>query len=457
MNYAQKVWEETEKLKNSGQYLYIFTDVPNIEEEKSRSKKARKSENSYLTAMVFKKIGQISGETDKKENRLQLIGYSEDILKQEEKFLKKLKKSCADKENLDEEDLHAVNLLEKKPNRLVGKAQFDQMVEKLDSGNKEERSQNRIFIIDEAKKSSESAVLWYSDGTPYTENPLTYFDMCVADAIYTIELNGDELIYPLTIWRILSGNENLHFSRSGSQIKAAVEASIEKMRALNIRIIEGTNGSQAENIQVSPQENNCFLPLLEVENRSHVYKCDGVMPLYSYCEKKKNGHIIKLPVYRLDGRRHRKLLPQSPGEMSKHQIEELTEEMKETTFLNPQYRCTLESAVMYHYLQRRISIYRHTNRSGFINLNTLAAILHEFTPEYHREDLEYLKKRVESYLFWCLPKPNYKNSGTVQFENYGYLYTDSFGIKLYKDICKKNDEEKKPENDTDSDVSEDNL
>jgi hypothetical protein len=356
------------------------------------------------------------------------------------------------------EDIRAAALLEKKPNKLVSKNKFDEMVENIDRGSKEDRSQKRIFIIDEADKSSENVVLWYSDGTPYTENPLTYFDMCVADAIYTIEINGYERIYPLTIWRILSGNENLHFSRSGSQIKAAIEASIEKMRGLNIRIRKGAADDITEVLQVYPEENTCFLPLNEVKSGGHVYEYNQIMPLYDYCQKK-NGQIIKLPVYRFDGRRHRKMLPESMDKLKKSELLELKgallEEMENTTFINTDYRSTLESVVMYHYLQRRISIYRHTNRSSFINLNTLAVLLWDLMPEYRREDMENLKKRVESYLFWCLPTPYCKNSGTVQYESYGDPDSDpdSFGIRLYKDIVKKSEsdgDEDEAENHTDS-------
>ena len=127
----------------------------------------------------------------------------------------------------------------------------------------------------------------------YNDFKLTYFDLCVADAIYSIEVNGNKNIYLKTIWEILSGNTTNVFSRSDSKIKTAIEDSIYKMQNLRITI----------NDRVCPEDiyDETFLPIKRREGKGEKgYSYEKIPPLYRYAEAL-NGELIKVPVCLMNG------------------------------------------------------------------------------------------------------------------------------------------------------------
>ncbi len=46
-----------------------------------------------------------------------------------------------------------------------------------------------------------------------------YWDMCVADAVYSVMRRGKDIIYIKDIWAVLSGNRDFKFSKADSDIK----------------------------------------------------------------------------------------------------------------------------------------------------------------------------------------------------------------------------------------------
>ena len=142
------------------------------------------------------------------------------------------------------------------------------------------------------------------DESHYNEYKLDYFDLCVADAIYSIEVNGNSRIYLKTIWEVLSGDTQNVFSRSDSKIKKAIEKSIDKMQHLRITIQDGD----------FPDEiyDEVFLPIKRLEGEGERgYFYEQIPPLYRYAEEI-NGELIKVPVALLNGSKISKLLEQLP-------------------------------------------------------------------------------------------------------------------------------------------------
>lgn len=96
--------------------------------------------------------------------------------------------------------------------------------------NDQEDYNYRVAFVKGQRRNDICCTLWYQDCTAYEKAPLTYFDMCVFDAVCTIWNNNRKDFYLNTIWELLSGNEDIRFSRNA--LKDKLRESVEKPKGL---------------------------------------------------------------------------------------------------------------------------------------------------------------------------------------------------------------------------------
>lgn len=137
----------------------------------------------------------------------------------------------------------------------------------------------------------------------YEKAPLTYFDMCVFDAVCTIWNNNRKEFYLNTIWELLSGNEDIRFSRNA--LKDKLRESVEKLQRLRIFIASTENAPQ----KVSDGIWERFINVQSGEDSSgrEVYEIKSCPRLWTYAVEAQEGQIARVPLYKLDGRRYFKL------------------------------------------------------------------------------------------------------------------------------------------------------
>lgn len=241
-------------------------------------------------------------------------------------------------------------------------------------------------------------------GEDYNENKLNYFDMCVADAIYSIEINGKNSIYLKSIWQVLTGNTDNAFSgsesktksesESKSKTKSAIEESIRKMQNLRITI--------EDNALPEKITDEIFLPIKKKEDDGERgYSYEEIPPLYRYAELL-NGEFIKVPVAMLNG----------------YGIKLLKDE--EDRFGGKKCRNTIDNMMLLHYLHHRIAIARRTNRAKYISFETMCDILNQsgYFPQYIKKDRKELIRKVISVMSY-FAKIKYVKSGAY-INNFKY-------------------------------------
>lgn len=143
---------------------------------------------------------------------------------------------------------------------------------------------NGFYRIDVGEKGKAVEVLYSID------TRLTYFDLAVADAVYTLWKNGFDKIAITQVMRVLSGNEEQVLT---APKKKEIESSIEKMSKTLFKInwakekdARGiTRGSYEEEFARS------FLPCKKIGTK---YYLTEKMPLYEYGEM--NGQMISFPL-----------------------------------------------------------------------------------------------------------------------------------------------------------------
>jgi len=127
--------------------------------------------------------------------------------------------------------------------------------------------------------------------TYYINKQLSYFDMVVADAIYTLYRHGFENISPRQIMRVMSGNFQQVLSSSKRE---PIVASIEKLRNTEIVIKENRKNANRKNISVK----GTFLPCIKLQgSQKDKYQLTEKMPLYEYAEEAKQMIAIPISVY----------------------------------------------------------------------------------------------------------------------------------------------------------------
>lgn len=125
----------------------------------------------------------------------------------------------------------------------------------------------------------------------YVSSQLSYFDMVVADAIYTLYRSGFENINPRLIMRVMSGN----FEQVLSPAKRnPIVKSIEKLRNTEIVIKEQRKNAKRKNIAVQ----GAFLPCTKLDGKQNDrYQLTEKMPLYEYAEEAKQMIAIPINIY----------------------------------------------------------------------------------------------------------------------------------------------------------------
>ena len=219
-------------------------------------------------------------------------------------------------------------------------------------------------------------------------NKLNYFDLCVADAIYSIENNGKNIIYIKTIWEVLTGynyKKNV-FPSNASKIKSEIVESIKKMQKLRITI--------NDDVLQETIKDEIFLPITLREGEvERGYSYEKIPPLYRYAELL-NGEIIKIPVSLLNV----------------HNIPILKDrsQKNETSYLLR----NIDNMVLNHYLLHRIAISMRKNRGNYINFDTIQNILRPNLPKNIKNSKKILKRKVLSIMSY------YKRIGYVQSGGY---------------------------------------
>lgn len=239
--------------------------------------------------------------------------------------------------------------------------------------------------------------------TIHGSEKLTYFDMCVLDAIYSIEISGEKTVYVQTVWEILTGYNPRYSSQEKATIRREIQTSIDRMRCLSLSVSDRQCGFKAEK--------QCFLPLGDKPAGQKGYSCSALPPLFRYAEEK-NGQIIKAPVslFNVDriepsalwkedfeadcggGERGRETLDGSARHAFDNYVKYLPRDAayeprlkellgdraygklegvrKRTYSFSP----SLDNVLLCHYLIRRISISKKRKRGNFILFSTIREI-----------------------------------------------------------------------------------
>ena len=231
-----------------------------------------------------------------------------------------------------------------------------------------------------------------------SEKP-SYFDLCVLDAVYSIEISGEKTVYVQTIWEILTGRNPRYSSQEKSTFRREIRSSIDKMRSMSLSVCDRPCG-----FEIKEQG---FLPLKDKPEGEKGYSYSAVPPLFRYAEEK-NGQIIQAPVSLLnvakierqtlwkndfeaviqriegeeawdEGGRHafgnhvkylpleEKYEPKMQKLLSGRAYRKLEEVRKRTYAFTP----SLENALLCHYLIRRIAISKRRKRGNFIRFATI--------------------------------------------------------------------------------------
>ena len=136
------------------------------------------------------------------------------------------------------------------------------------------------------------------DGETPDDKKLSYFDLMVADAVYTLMVHRVPTIYAKTVMELLSGNENLMLRPDR---KKDVEDSIRKMIRAKI-VIDRSKSKEYGFVYAEKCDKlrlcGAFLPLYEKKN-GFGYEDGALPPLYEYAEIL-NGQFFSIPTKHLE-------------------------------------------------------------------------------------------------------------------------------------------------------------
>lgn len=247
----------------------------------------------------------------------------------------------------------------------------------------------------------------------YGEEKLSYFDMCVLDAIYSIEISQEKIIFVQTIWEILTGRNPRYSSQEKRTFRREIQNSIDKMRSMFLSVSDHSCGFAIER--------QVFLPLKNRPKGQKGYSYSAVPPLFQYAEEK-NGQIIKVPVslfnaekmerdtlwrndFRaackggketLDGEGCHsfdccvKYLPLDSIyelKLREHLDERDARKWEEIQKRTCRFRPSMNHVLLCHYLIRRIAISKRKKRGNFILFSTIKAVtgIREDTCLFHKK------------------------------------------------------------------------
>ena len=428
--HAQKILMEdlkSQREEYSLRYVYFYTDV-----NRGGASKGRQRFDLVITAAykIDKDIfdGIISGDKDSADKDfLQILGYTQgdkyDIRLgfdkwETDRLIRKYKRENDDLSEI-KEDERAVSYIDKKINRLLGEKEIQGLYDGLSGKRKDQEDYNyRVAFVKGQRRNDICCTLWYQDSTSYEKAPLTYFDMCVFDAVCTIWNNNRKEFYLNTIWELLSGNEDIRFSRNA--LKDKLRESVEKLQRLRIFIASTENAPQ----KVSDGIWERFINVQRGEDSSgrEVYEIKSCPRLWTYAVGTQEGQIARVPLYKLDGRRYFKLdsgqdgfdcsnisalcdLLNDPDERIK-----IIRRMKKESILDPEYKCSIWKVVLHFYLAHRLSIIKRKNKMRFISYDTIVKLMEDYLPESLKngKKKELLRQWSFCYMTWAtLPRQEY--------------------------------------------------
>ena len=428
--HAQKILMEdlkSQREEYSLRYVYFYTDV-----NRGGASKGRQRFDLVITAAykIDKDIfdGIISGDKDSADKDfLQILGYTQgdkyDIRLgfdkwETDRLIRKYKRENDDLSEI-KEDERAVSYIDKKINRLLGEKEIQGLYDGLSGKRKDQEDYNyRVAFVKGQRRNDICCTLWYQDSTSYEKAPLTYFDMCVFDAVCTIWNNNRKEFYLNTIWELLSGNEDIRFSRNA--LKDKLRESVEKLQRLRIFIASTENAPQ----EVSDGIGERFINVQRGEDSSgrEVYEIKSCPRLWTYAVGTQEGQIARVPLYKLDGRRYFKLdsgedgldcsnisdlcdLMNDPDERIK-----IIRRMKKESILDPEYKCSIWKVVLHFYLAHRLSIIKRKNKMRFISYDTIVKLMEDYLPESLKngKKKELLRQWSFCYMTWAtLPRQEY--------------------------------------------------
>lgn len=428
--HAQKILMEdlkSQREEYSLRYVYFYTDV-----NRGGASKGRQRFDLVITAAykIDKDIfdGIISGDKDSADKDfLQILGYTQgdkyDIRLgfdkwETDRLIRKYKRENDDLSEI-KEDERAVSYIDKKINRLLGEKEIQGLYDGLSGKRKDQEDYNyRVAFVKGQRRNDICCTLWYQDSTFYEKAPLTYFDMCVFDAVCTIWNNNRKEFYLNTIWELLSGNEDIRFPRNA--LKDKLRESVEKLQRLRIFIASTENAPQ----KVSDGIGERFINVQRGEDSSgrEVYEIKSCPRLWTYAVEAQEGQIARVPLYKLDGRRYFKLdsgedgldcsnisdlcdLMNDPDERIK-----IIRRMKKESILDPEYKCSIWKVVLHFYLAHRLSIIKRKNKMRFISYDTIVKLMEDYLPESlnNGKKKELLRQWSFCYMTWAtLPRQEY--------------------------------------------------
>lgn len=428
--HAQKILMEdlkSQREEYSLRYVYFYTDV-----NRGGASKGRQRFDLVITVAykIDKDIfdGIISSNKDSTDKDfLQVLGYTQgdkyDIRLgfnkwETDRLIRKYKRENDDLSEI-KEDERAVSYIDKKINRLLGEKEIQGLYDGLSGKRNDQEDYNyRVAFVKGQRRNDICCTLWYQDCTAYEKAPLTYFDMCVFDAVCTIWNNNRKDFYLNTIWELLSGNEDIRFSRNA--LKDKLRESVEKLQRLRIFIASTENAPQ----EVGDNIGERFLNVQRGQDTSgrEVYEIRSCPRLWTYAVETQEGQIARVPLYKLDGRRYFKLdsgqdgfdcsnisalcdLLNDPDERIK-----IIRRMKKESILDPEYKCSIWKVVLHFYLAHRLSIIKRKNKMRFISYDTIVKLMEDYLPESLKnvKKKELLRQWSFCYMTWAtLPRQEY--------------------------------------------------
>lgn len=216
-----------------------------------------------------------------------------------------------------------------------------------------------------------------------------YFDMLVADAVFTLQNYGTDPVRVIDVCRILTGQTvsgSKGFSHMNQdRLPKKVCQSIEKLRSTDLGIMF----DQDESLRT---ESHFLLPVFPYENNEMSY--GGFRPwLYRFAEEDMNGEILKVPV-------------SYPGKV----------------FEGKEFKVNIPNIVLANYITRRILIYGHNKRISLMNIEKVKEAVIPFIIEKdsntkrQKEAIEGLEQIIINMTKMLLEVYNGQHSKDIGFE-----------------------------------------
>lgn len=245
-----------------------------------------------------------------------------------------------------------------------------------------------------------------SDETTYfdahDDEKISYFDMCVLDAIYTIEISQKKSVFVQTIRELLTGRNPRYSSQGKREFEKAIRNSIDKMRAMSISIIDMQivrlpSGKQNRRTRYQI-ENEPFLSLEPREGKGYAFSEKKVPPLFRYAEAI-NGQIIRIPVslFNVSMVEHAKVWKEDFTAESHCRHSSDVERLKTSLEKDKpipagifsekdhrrlekirnnmhSFKASVDNALLCHYLLHRIAISKNKKKGNYILFSTIRRI-----------------------------------------------------------------------------------